>query len=59
MSCLCKQVTFVGKPVTYDGLSNIYSFLFKGKMVALTPLSLRKVSEDQVKMSAKSGQKRK
>ena len=45
--------------VTHDDLSNKYFFLFKGQNVALTPLSPREVSEDQVKMKIKREQERK
>jgi len=45
--------------VTHDGLSNKYSFIFKGQKVTLTPLSPREVSEGQVKMKVKREQDKK
>lgn len=44
--------------MTHDGLSNKYSFLFKGKNVPLTPLSPREVCEDQIKIRVKREQER-
>jgi len=47
------------RKVTHDGLTNKYSFLFKGQKVSLTPLSPREVCEDQIKMSVRREQERK
>jgi len=44
------------RKVTRDGLTNRYSFLFKGQKVSLTPLSPREVCEDQIKMKVRKKQ---
>ena len=47
------------REVNHDGLTNKYSFLFKGQKVSLTPLSPREVCEDQIKMRVRREQERK
>jgi len=47
------------RKVTHDGLTNKYSFLFKGQKVSLIPLSPRDICEDQIKMRLRREQERK
>ena len=55
----------LGRPWQYDrdivhnGVTNLYSFLHKGKKVVLSPLSPSEVCEDQIKMRLKREKEKK